>query len=53
MSGAIAKRVNETGKALGGKISYAWSTFTVFARWRNAQLTVSVEMRSEAARCTT
>lgn len=43
MSGAVAKRVNETGKALGGKISYAWSTFAVFARWRNAQITVSVD----------
>src|SRR5207244_1679715 len=36
MSGAIAKRVNETGKELGGKIAYAWSTFVVFARWRNS-----------------
>jgi YegS/Rv2252/BmrU family lipid kinase len=43
MSGAIAKRVNETGKALGGKLSYAWSTLAVFARWRNAQVTVSVD----------
>jgi YegS/Rv2252/BmrU family lipid kinase len=43
MSGAIAKRVNETGKALGGKLSYAWSTIAVFARWRNAQVTVSVD----------
>ena len=43
MSGAIAKRVNETGKALGGKLSYAWSTVAVFARWRNAQVTVSVD----------
>jgi diacylglycerol kinase (ATP) len=42
MSGAVAKRVNETGKALGGKVSYAWSTVAVFARWRNAQLTVTV-----------
>jgi diacylglycerol kinase (ATP) len=42
MSGAVAKRVNETGKALGGKISYAWSTVAVFARWRNAQIDVSV-----------
>jgi diacylglycerol kinase (ATP) len=50
MSGAIAKRVNETGKALGGKLSYAWSTLAVFARWRNAQVTVSVdgEQRSGA-----
>jgi YegS/Rv2252/BmrU family lipid kinase len=42
LSGAVAKRVNETGKALGGKVSYAWSTIAVFARWRNAQLTVKV-----------
>jgi diacylglycerol kinase (ATP) len=50
MSGAIAKRVNETGKALGGKISYAWSTVAVFARWRNAEVTVEVgdERRSGA-----
>jgi YegS/Rv2252/BmrU family lipid kinase len=50
MSGAVAKRVNETGKALGGKLSYAWSTIAVFARWRNAQLTVTVdgEQRSGA-----
>jgi diacylglycerol kinase (ATP) len=43
MSGAVAKRVNETGKALGGKISYAWSTVAVFARWRNAQVQVTVD----------
>lgn len=43
MSGAVAKRVNETGKALGGKVSYAWSTFAVFARWRNAQIDVTVD----------
>ena len=42
LSGAVAKRVNETGKALGGKVSYAWSTLAVFARWRNAELTVKV-----------
>jgi len=43
MSGAVAKRVNETGKALGGKLSYAWSTVAVFTRWRNGQMTVSVD----------
>ncbi len=43
MSGAVAKRVNESGKALGGKLSYAWSTVAVFARWRKAQVTVSVD----------
>ena len=43
MSGAVAKRVNETGKALGGRLSYAWSTLAVFARWRNAEMTVVVD----------
>ena len=43
MSGAVAKRVNETGKALGGTIAYAWSTLAVFARWQNAQVTVTVD----------
>ena len=33
MSGAIAKRANETTKALGGKASYLWATFAVFSRW--------------------
>ena len=31
MSGAIAKRANETTKALGGKLSYLWATFAVFS----------------------
>ena len=35
MSGAVAKRANETSKALGGKVAYIWATFAVFARWRN------------------
>ena len=43
MSGAIAKRANETSKALGGKVSYAWATLTVFARWRNDEVRVSVD----------
>ena len=43
MSGAVAKRVNETGKAFGGKASYAWSTLAVFAGWRNTQITVTVD----------
>jgi diacylglycerol kinase (ATP) len=48
MSGAIAKRANETSKALGGKASYLWATFMVFARWRNdeVQVTVDGERRS-------
>ena len=43
MSGAIAKRANETSKALGGKVSYAWATFAVFSRWRNDEVTVRVD----------
>jgi diacylglycerol kinase (ATP) len=43
MSGAIAKRANETSKALGGKVSYAWATFAVFSRWRNGEVTVRVD----------
>jgi diacylglycerol kinase (ATP) len=43
MSGAVAKRVNETGNALGGKLSYAWATIAVFARWRNSHVEVTVD----------
>ena len=37
MSGAIAQRANETTKALGGKVSYLWATFAVFAKWENSE----------------
>jgi YegS/Rv2252/BmrU family lipid kinase len=43
MSGAVAKRTNETTKALGGKASYLYATFAVFARWRNNEVRVSVD----------
>jgi diacylglycerol kinase (ATP) len=43
MSGAIAKRANETTKALGGKASYLWATLAVFAGWRNNEVRVSVD----------
>jgi YegS/Rv2252/BmrU family lipid kinase len=43
MSGAVAKRTNESSKALGGKASYLWSTLAVFARWRNTEVRVSVD----------
>jgi YegS/Rv2252/BmrU family lipid kinase len=42
MSGAIAQRANETTKALGGKVSYAWATFAVFARWQTSEVRVTV-----------
>ena len=44
MSGAVAKRMNESAsKALGGKVSYLWSTLAVFAGWRNTEVRVSVD----------
>jgi diacylglycerol kinase (ATP) len=43
MSGAIAKRANETSKALGGKASYLWATLAVFSRWRNDEVEVTVD----------
>jgi diacylglycerol kinase (ATP) len=50
MSGAIAKRANETSKALGGKVSYLWATLTVFARWRNDEVRVAVDREQRSGR---
>jgi len=50
MSGAIAKRANETSKVLGGKVSYLWSTVTVFARWRSDEVHVTVDGESRTGR---
>ena len=50
MSGAIAQRANDTTKALGGKISYVWATFAVFARWSNSEIQVTVGDESRRAR---
>ncbi len=43
ISGAIAKRANETSKALGGKISYYWATLAAFAGWQTGEMRVSVD----------
>jgi len=43
MSGAIAKRANETSKALGGKVSYYWATFAVFLGWQTGEMRISVD----------
>ena len=43
MSGAVAKRTNETTKAFGGKASYLLATLAVFASWRNTELRVTVD----------
>ena len=49
MSGAIAKRTNETSKALGGKVSYVWATLTVFARCAIAPLMPALAMFANQA----
>jgi len=49
MSGAVAKRTNEaTSAPLGGKAAYLWSTVAVFARWRNAEVRVTVDAETRA-----
>jgi diacylglycerol kinase (ATP) len=50
MSGAIAKRANETSKALGGKVSYLWATLAVFSRWRNDEVRVAVDGETRSGR---
>jgi diacylglycerol kinase (ATP) len=50
MSGAIAQRANDTSKALGGKVSYVWATFAVFARWTNGEIDVTVGAETRRAR---
>jgi diacylglycerol kinase (ATP) len=50
MSGAIAQRVNDTTKAFGGKVSYVWATFAVFARWSNTEVEVTVDGESRRGR---
>src|SRR5207302_9139456 len=49
MSGAIAKRTNETTKRLGGKLSYLWATLAVFAGWKAVQTRVSVDGETREA----
>jgi YegS/Rv2252/BmrU family lipid kinase len=50
MSGAIAQRANDTTKAFGGKASYLWATFAVFARWQNSELRITVDEESRTGR---
>jgi len=50
ISGAIAQRANETSKALGGKVSYYWSTLAVFARWQTGEMRVSVDEETRAGK---
>jgi diacylglycerol kinase (ATP) len=48
ISGAIAQRANETSKALGGKISYYWSTLAVFVRWQTGVMRIAVDDETRA-----
>jgi diacylglycerol kinase (ATP) len=50
MSGAIAQRANETTKALGGKASYLWATFAVFAGWKATDVRVAVDGETRGGR---
>ncbi|HXV01944.1 MAG TPA: diacylglycerol kinase family protein, partial [Gaiellaceae bacterium] len=49
MSGAVARRANDTTKALGGKASYAIALLAVFARWQNVPLRVAVDAETREA----
>ena len=50
ISGAIARRANESSKALGGKISYYWATLSVFLGWQTGELRVTVDDESRSGR---
>ena len=50
ISGAIAKRANESSKALGGKVSYYWSTLAVFLGWQTGVMRVSVDEETREGR---
>jgi diacylglycerol kinase (ATP) len=43
ISGAIAQRANSTSKALGGKASFLVATVAVFASWKSADMSVSID----------
>ncbi len=49
MSGAIAKRVNESKSRLA-KASYFMATFSVFARWQASEVRVSVDDQAREGR---
>jgi diacylglycerol kinase (ATP) len=50
ISGAIARRANASSKALGGRVSFIWATVAVFARWRSAEITVTIDGEERAGR---
>ena len=50
ISGAIARRANDTTKALGGKLSFLWATIAVFSRWSPAEMTVRIDGEARSVR---
>jgi YegS/Rv2252/BmrU family lipid kinase len=50
ISGAIAKRANQTSKALGGRLSFFWATIAVFSRWQPADMTIEIDGEQRRAR---
>jgi YegS/Rv2252/BmrU family lipid kinase len=50
ISGAIAKRANDSSKALGGKVSYYWATLAVFVGWQAGVMRVTVDAESREGR---
>ncbi len=50
ISGAIARRANETTKALGGRLSFLWATVAVFSRWQPAEMTLEIDGERREAR---
>jgi YegS/Rv2252/BmrU family lipid kinase len=43
ISGAIARRANDTSKVLGGRVSFFRATISVFLRWKSAAVTADVD----------
>jgi diacylglycerol kinase (ATP) len=43
MSGAIAKRVNESAQGRTARAAYLWATLSVFLSWQNTEVRVSVD----------
>ncbi|MDW8338683.1 MAG: diacylglycerol kinase family lipid kinase [Thermoleophilia bacterium] len=50
ISGAIAKRANESSKVLGGRVSYYWATLAVFFGWRIGEMQVTVDGETRSGR---
>ncbi|MEZ5098814.1 MAG: diacylglycerol kinase family lipid kinase [Thermoleophilia bacterium] len=50
MSGAIARRANDSSKALGGRVSFLAATLQVFPRWRPDLMRLTVDGETYEAR---